>query len=82
MGWHVDGRGENATDINVHGAGVSVSFWNNVILTKPGAPFVCIEPWLGVADTAGHAGPIEDKQGIHRIAPETSFIAHYCLGIQ
>ena len=52
------------------------------IWAKPGAPFVCIEPWLGVADTAGHAGPIEDKQGIHRIAPETSFIAHYCLGIQ
>ena len=51
------------------------------IWAKPGAPFVCIEPWLGVADTAGRPVPIEGKQGIHRVTPKTSFIAHYCLGV-
>jgi len=39
------------------------------IWTKPGAPFVCIEPWDGHADPAGFYGEIWDKPGIHRLAP-------------
>ncbi|TGX54720.1 aldose 1-epimerase family protein [Sphingomonas gei] len=39
------------------------------IWTKPGARFVCIEPWHGIADPIGFAGEIWDKPGILRFAP-------------
>jgi len=39
------------------------------IWTKPGAAFVCIEPWHGHADPAGFAGDFRDKPGIVTIAP-------------
>lgn len=39
------------------------------IWTKPGARFVCIEPWWGHADPAGFAGDIRDKPGIMLLAP-------------
>lgn len=42
------------------------------IWTKPGANFVCIEPWDGIADPEGFAGDIFDKPGIHRVAPGQS----------
>ena len=32
------------------------------------APFVCIEPWCGHADTVGHDGLLESKPGIEKIA--------------
>lgn len=37
--------------------------------SKPGAPFVCIEPWQGHADPAGFDGAFWDKPGIVRLAP-------------
>lgn len=45
------------------------------IWQKPGANFVCIEPWAGLADGAGFAGEFEEKRGIMTLAPgdERSF---------
>ena len=42
---------------------------------KPGANFLCIEPWAGIADPAGYAGESRDKPGIMLLAPgeECSF---------
>lgn len=37
--------------------------------TKPGARYVCVEPWWGIADPAGFTGEIWDKPGIQRLAP-------------
>lgn len=37
--------------------------------TKPDAPYLCIEPWDGIADDAGFTREIWDKPGIRRIAP-------------
>lgn len=37
--------------------------------TKPGASFLCIEPWQGHADPAGFTREIWDKPGIERLAP-------------
>ena len=34
------------------------------IWSKPGAPFVCLEPWQGLADFDNHNKRIEDKKGI------------------
>jgi len=57
-----------------HGARLDIAFpdtdWLG-IWTKPGAPFVCIEPWAGCADTIGFAGDFRDKPGVMAIAPGT-----------
>lgn len=34
------------------------------IWSAPGAPFVCIEPWQGIADAADHNQQLENKEGI------------------
>ena len=39
------------------------------IWTKPGAAFVCIEPWAGIADPEDYAGGFTDKPGIISLAP-------------
>lgn len=39
------------------------------IWSKPGAPFVCIEPWHGYASPAGFDGDITEKPGMTLIAP-------------
>jgi len=39
------------------------------VWTRPGAAFVCVEPWWGHADPAGFDGEIWDKPGILRLAP-------------
>lgn len=39
------------------------------IWMKPGARFVCIEPWHGHADPAGYAGDFRDKPGVIQVAP-------------
>jgi galactose mutarotase-like enzyme len=40
------------------------------IWTKPAAaPFICIEPWRGVADAAGFTGDFTDKLGAFSVAP-------------
>jgi len=38
------------------------------IWSKPGAPFICIEPWHGVADPQGFDGEFHDKPGIFTVA--------------
>lgn len=39
------------------------------IWAKPGAPFVCLEPWLGIADSVHHSGLLAEKEGIRMLAP-------------
>jgi galactose mutarotase-like enzyme len=39
------------------------------VWTKPGAPFLCIEPWHGLSDPAGFAGDFREKPGVFRVAP-------------
>jgi galactose mutarotase-like enzyme len=39
------------------------------IWTKPGAPFVCIEPWRGIADPEGFSGDFAAKPGVFSVAP-------------
>ena len=38
-----------------------------------GAPFVCIEPWCGVADFDNHDGKLENKIGINRLESGKTF---------
>ena len=45
------------------------------IWTKPGAAFVCVEPWAGMADPEGYSGECRDKPGVMTLGPgaERSF---------
>lgn len=45
-----------------------IAFW-----AKPGAAFVCIEPWHGIADFVGHSQRIEAKEGIKTLEAKESF---------
>jgi hypothetical protein len=45
------------------------------IWTKPGAPFICIEPWHGVADPEGFSGDLKDKPGIFVLSAGASLTA-------
>jgi galactose mutarotase-like enzyme len=54
------------------GPHITVDFPDTGLLglwTKPGAPFVCIEPWHGIADPEGFTGDFRDKPGIFLVAP-------------
>jgi len=42
------------------------------IWTKPGAGYLCIEPWQGMADVEGYAGDFRDKPGVVQIGPGLS----------
>jgi galactose mutarotase-like enzyme len=42
------------------------------VWTKPGAPFLCIEPWQGLADPVGYDGDFRAKPDVVEIAPGTS----------
>lgn len=43
------------------------------IWTKPGAAFICIEPWHGHADPAGFHGDFRAKPGVFEIAPKADW---------
>ena len=48
-------------------------FPNFGIWSKPGAPFVCLEPWQGRTDNAGFEGEISTKPGITALNPGEVF---------
>jgi len=39
------------------------------VWTKPGAPFLCIEPWQGLADPVGYDGDFRGKPHVIEVAP-------------
>lgn len=43
------------------------------IWTKPNAPFLCIEPWCGLADNVNHNGNIYEKEGIQLLDNNAEF---------
>lgn len=43
------------------------------VWTKPGAKYICIEPWCGIPDFEGTGYDITQKRGINKIAPGAVF---------
>ncbi|MCU0417866.1 MAG: aldose 1-epimerase family protein [Cytophagaceae bacterium] len=41
------------------------------IWSKPG-PFICLEPWMGVADSVSSSGKLEEKEGIRSLLPKAN----------
>lgn len=67
-----------------HNKQISVSFpdFNYLgIWAKPNAPFVCIEPWLGITDNQNSIGNFEDKEGLIKLKPNSVFEAKYEIEI-
>jgi len=51
------------------------------IWAKPGANFVCIEPWLGYADAAGSSTDLSQKPAIQKLEKGHVFEAPYYISI-
>lgn len=56
-----------------------VGFWSPNTID---APFVCIEPWCGIADYINSNGNIEDKIGINKLSKGDVFSRSYSISIQ
>jgi galactose mutarotase-like enzyme len=68
-----------------HGPSISVS-WQGFrelgIWSKPqGAPFLCLEPWRGFASPSDFDGEFLEKPGIMKLAPATTEILEYRVGV-
>jgi galactose mutarotase-like enzyme len=56
------------TDAHTFGIEVSFADFNYLgIWAKPNAPFVCIEPWLGISDSVTTTKDFTQKEGIQRL---------------
>ncbi|WP_027137319.1 aldose 1-epimerase family protein [Gaetbulibacter saemankumensis] len=51
------------------------------IWAKPSGDYVCIEPWLGIADHVDTNQDFKNKDGIIKLNPETEFKASYLVEI-
>jgi galactose mutarotase-like enzyme len=60
--------------IRVHS---KVPYWG--IWGKSEVPFVCLEPWNGIADTLNHQKDFEEKEGIIRLPQGESFEFNYVI---
>jgi galactose mutarotase-like enzyme len=54
-------------------------FPNLGIWSRPGAPFVCIEPWHGIPEPTAPYGSLRCKPGMLTVAPGKSFSCGYSI---
>lgn len=67
---------------NDHAVTVSFAEFPHLgIWAKPGAPFVCIEPWLGYADSEGAARPLRQKEAIQHVGANDVFTAAFTIAV-
>lgn len=81
---------KNITSKNVsihsknHSRSLSISFKDFKelgIWAKPGADFVCIEPWLGHADAEGKVTDIQQKEAIEKVGHGHVFEAAFTISL-
>lgn len=66
-----DVRSDRVTYGATQGPALEIAFPDTPMLgvwTKPGADFVCIEPWHGIADVEGYDGDFRDRPGVFELA--------------
>ncbi len=72
--------------LNKQGKGLSFLFkgfpFFGIWTAKAGAPFICLEPWHGIADLTGHSKQLEDKAGIIKLPAEKAFQCEYELELK
>ncbi len=54
-------------------------YWGIWTPTKGGAPFVCIEPWIGRPDDADTDGDFRHKAGLIRLSPAQKYTNGYVI---
>ena len=59
--------------------GEEAPYWG--IWKKQGAPFICLEPWWGLADHVNFDGDITSKEGINAVIPNESRSFEYSISI-
>lgn len=63
--------------------GLKLSFANfpylGIWTKSESSPFICIEPWFGVADTLEGQPDIREKEGIRMLKPEEEFSCTYSI---
>lgn len=52
------------------------------IWAKPGAPYVCVEPWIGCADTQGRDVEFREKEAVRVVSPGGTHRVSYQVAIQ
>lgn len=79
-----DLKSEEITLVGPKGKILKVSYpeFNTIgIWATPGAPFICIEPWIGYADTVESTQNLFDKKDSAVVAPKENFEAAYLIEI-
>lgn len=51
------------------------------IWAKPNADYVCIEPWLGIADSEDSSQNLVEKEGIIALEPNSDFKSQYSITV-
>ncbi|MCB0737087.1 MAG: aldose 1-epimerase family protein [Bacteroidetes bacterium] len=67
-----------------HDLGIQVDFVGFPqlgIWSKPGAPFVCIEPWLGCADHEGFEGDISERFGVQELGANNETLHEFSVRV-
>lgn len=59
----------------------SEGFPNFGIWSVPGAPFVCLEPWMGRCDDCGFEKSLSEKNNINVLKPDEEFIKSYQITV-
>lgn len=64
-----------ASKLNEHGFEMTFDQWQYMAFWSPvtGAPFICFEPWMGIADTTDHNGQFIEKMGMLHLAPNATY---------
>jgi galactose mutarotase-like enzyme len=70
-----DKNSERYLSVDFHGFNY-LGLW-----AKVGAPYVCIEPWLGCADTAGKPTDFKGKEGIVKLEPAALLNVSYRIEV-
>lgn len=68
----------------IHGSILSVTYNDFKYLgiwAKPNGDYVCIEPWLGIADNENTNQNLKEKEGILNLEADKTFIASYRIEI-
>ncbi|EIW13815.1 galactose mutarotase [Lactiplantibacillus plantarum EGD-AQ4] len=68
------------TDLDDHGVAMTIEDAPYVGMWSPypaEAPFVCLEPWWGIADNVDSDGQLSHKMGINRLGANKTFDAKY-----
>lgn len=77
---HVETTLMLSTPVNDHGVALTLQNAPYVGIWSPypkRAPFVCLEPWWGIADNVASTGQFLDKMDLHMAEPQASFNAGY-----